>query len=77
MSNSLTPATFVAPGPVRRRRQNLALSTARYLMRTEAHTFAFSVAANAILSFFPFVVLLLTLVRRVFHSRVMSDVVIE
>ena len=46
-------------------------------MRTEVHTFAFSVAANAILSFFPFVVLMMTLIRRVFHSRVMSDVVIE
>lgn len=46
-------------------------------MRTEVHTFAFSVAANAILSFFPFVVLLMTLIRRVFHSRVMYDVVLE
>jgi YihY family inner membrane protein len=41
------------------------------------HTFAFSVAANSILSFFPFVVLLLTLIRRVFHSKVMYDVVVE
>lgn len=41
------------------------------------HTFAFSVAANAILSFFPFVVLLMTLIRRVFHSRVMYDVILE
>jgi YihY family inner membrane protein len=41
------------------------------------HTFAFSVAANSILSFFPFVVLLMTLIRRVFHSRVMYDVVVE
>jgi membrane protein len=46
-------------------------------MGTDAHTFAFSVAANSILSFFPFVVLLMTLIRRVFHSRVMYDVVIE
>jgi len=46
-------------------------------MRTEVHTFAFSVAANAILSFFPFVVLLMTLIRRVFHSRVMYDVVLQ
>jgi YihY family inner membrane protein len=46
-------------------------------MRTEVHTFAFSVAANAILSFFPFVVLLMTLIRRVFHSRVMYEVVQE
>lgn len=53
------------------------LSTAQFLMRTEVHTFAFSVAANAILSFFPFVVLLLTVVRRVFHSQAMADVVIQ
>src|SRR5712692_2959758 len=46
-------------------------------MRTDAHTFAFSVAANSILSFFPFVVLLMTLIRRVFRSRVMYDVVVE
>lgn len=46
-------------------------------MRTEVHTFAFSVAANSILSFFPFVVLLMTLIHRVFHSRVMYDVVVE
>jgi YihY family inner membrane protein len=35
------------------------------------------VAANAILSFFPFVLLLMTLIRRVFHSRVMNDVVVQ
>jgi membrane protein len=52
-------------------------STVKYLLRTEVHTFAFSVAANAILSFFPFVLLLMTLIRRVFRSRVMYDVVVE
>ena len=51
--------------------------TASYLMKTEVHTFAFSVAANAILSFFPFVVLLLTVTRRVFHSQAMYDVVLD
>src|ERR1700687_3866964 len=61
----------------RRRPPNLILATARYLMRTDVHTFAFSVAANAILSFFPFVVLMMTLIRRVFHSRVMADLVVE
>jgi YihY family inner membrane protein len=55
----------------------LILSTVRYLMRTEVHTFAFSVAANAILSFFPFVLLLMTLIRRVFHSPVMYEVVLQ
>src|SRR6202166_1335716 len=63
--------------PAVRPRQGLLLSTVKYLMRTDVHTFAFSVAANSILSFFPFVVLLMTLIRRVFHSRVMYDVVVE
>jgi membrane protein len=52
-------------------------STVRYLLRTEVHTFAFSVAANAILSFFPFVLLLLTLIRRVFRSPAMYEVVVQ
>lgn len=59
------------------RSRGLFLSTLKYLTRTDVHTFAFSVAANSILAFFPFVVLLMTLIRRVFHSRVMSDVIIE
>ena len=59
------------------RSSSLLLTTVRYLMRTEVHTFAFSVAANSILAFFPFVVLLMTLIRRVFHSRVMYDVVLQ
>jgi membrane protein len=70
----------VASIPQRQPREastSIALSTAKYLLRTDVHTFAFSVAANSILSFFPFVVLLMTLVRRVFHSRVMYDVVVE
>jgi membrane protein len=57
--------------------QGLVSSTVRYLLKTEVHTFAFSVAANAILSFFPFVVLLMTLIRRVFHSRTMYNVVLD
>jgi YihY family inner membrane protein len=55
----------------------LVFSTIKYLMRTDVHTFAFSVAANSILSFFPFVMLMMTLIRRVFHSRVMYDVVVQ
>ena len=55
----------------------LVLSTIKYLSRTDVHTFAFSVAANAILSFFPFVVLMMTIIRRVFHSRVMYEVVLQ
>jgi len=53
--------------------REVMVSTVKYLLRTDVHTFAFSVAANSILSFFPFVVLLMTLIRRVFHSRVMYE----
>jgi membrane protein len=57
--------------------RRLTTSTVRYLLHTEVHTFAFSVAANAILSFFPFVLLLMTLVLRVFHSPTMYRVIVE
>jgi YihY family inner membrane protein len=46
-----------------------------YLLDSEVHTFAFSVAANAIISFIPFVVLLYTLALSVFHSEAMRGVV--
>ena len=51
------------------------VALARYMSRTEVHTYAFSVAANVILSLFPFIVLLLTISRNVFHSRAMEEVV--
>ena len=46
-----------------------------YLLDSEVHTFAFSVAANSIISFIPFIVLLYTLTRAVFHSDLMVAVV--
>jgi membrane protein len=46
-----------------------------YLLDSEVHTFAFSVAANAILSFIPFIVLLYTIALSVFHSDAMADAV--
>jgi membrane protein len=61
----------------RRRSPGLVLATIKYLLQTDVHTFAFSVAANSILSFFPFVVLMMTLIRNVFHSRVMYEVVVQ
>jgi len=73
--NPTAPAkAAVRPQPSSRA---LVLSTIKYLMRTDVHTFAFSVAANSILSFFPFVMLMMTLIRRVFHSRVMYEVVVQ
>ncbi|MGA2806535.1 MAG: YihY/virulence factor BrkB family protein [Terracidiphilus sp.] len=49
----------------------------QYLLDSEVHTFAFSVAANAILSFLPFVVLLYTLSWKVFRSASMAASVTE
>jgi membrane protein len=51
------------------------VALARYLMRTEVHTYAFSVAANAILSLFPFIVLMLTIAHRLLRSPRMVDVI--
>jgi len=51
------------------------METLRYLMTTEVHTYAFSVAANFILAFFPFIVLLMTMTAHVFHSQPMTNVV--
>lgn len=53
------------------------VALAKYLVQSEVHTYAFSVAANVILALFPFIVLLLTLARRVFHSAAMEQVVGE
>ena len=50
------------------------LPTLRYLTHTEAHTFAFSMAANAILSFVPFIVVMSWLIRGLLHSRLMFEV---
>src|ERR1700759_1449048 len=50
-------------------------SLIRYLAQTEVHTYAFSVAANAILSLFPFIVLMFTVARAVFHSRAMESAI--
>lgn len=52
-------------------------NTCKYLTETEVHTYAFSVAANAILAFFPFIVLLMSLIKHVFRSQAMYDVVVQ
>lgn len=51
------------------------VAIADYLLDAEVHTFAFSVAANAIISFIPLIVLLYTLAISVFHSQEMITVV--
>lgn len=59
----MAPPARPAPPRYRRLRQ-----TASFLAATETHTFASSVAAHALLSFFPFLVLLLSLTRGLLRS---------
>jgi YihY family inner membrane protein len=47
------------------------LALGRYLAQTEVHTYAFSVAANTILSIFPFIVMMFTVAQDIFHSPAM------
>jgi membrane protein len=53
------------------------IALAKYMVRTEVHTYAFSVAANVILSLFPFIVMLLTISRLILHSDAMWPAVRE
>jgi membrane protein len=69
------PIEEVAPVVCRDSLSAQVVALVRYMARTEVHTYAFSVAANVILSLFPFIVLLLTLCRSVFHSRSMEAIV--
>src|SRR6201998_1022008 len=70
------PGLAPEPPPVSRRSGlwPQLVSLARYLSQSEVHTYAFSVAANAILSLFPFIVMTWTIERAVFHSPAMEGV---
>ena len=48
------------------RRSDVRL-TLRYLMQTEAHVYALAVAASVLLSFYPFVIVMLSFCRNVLH----------
>jgi membrane protein len=70
------------PQPPARLARNAGLvdeivSLARYMAQTEVHTYAFSVAANAILSLFPFIVMMFTIARLVFHSPAMESAIAD
>lgn len=47
--------------------------TIRYLSQTEVHVYALSIGASVLLSFFPFLVVMLTLIRDVFHFPAAGD----
>jgi len=53
------------------------LPSLRYLLATEVHAYAFSIAANVYLSFFPFTLLLLTICRRWLRWESAYGVILE
>ncbi|MDX2154247.1 MAG: YihY/virulence factor BrkB family protein [Bryobacteraceae bacterium] len=56
------------PAPVQRT-VDVCRPTVSYWMETEVHVYGFSIAANVLLSFFPFLIVLLSLCRYVFEWR--------
>ncbi|MGA8086687.1 MAG: YihY/virulence factor BrkB family protein [Terracidiphilus sp.] len=90
MENISNPGTSVEPTPPAARGfdetqpaktskwflwRKSGMALADYLLDAEVHTYAFSVAANAIISFIPLIVLLYTIALSVFHSQEMVNVV--
>jgi membrane protein len=55
--------------PVLVRARERVQPTFHYIMQTEAHVFAFSMAANVLLSFFPFLIVMVSICRFVLHWR--------
>lgn len=51
--------------------------TVRFMFETEVHVFAFAVAANILMSFFPFLVAIISLCRSVFHWRAAVNVILQ
>ncbi len=48
----------------------------RFFFQTEVHVYSFAVAANILISFFPFLVAMIILCRSVFHWQAAVDVII-
>jgi YihY family inner membrane protein len=61
--------------PERRARLELIRPTARYAMETEVHVYALAISASVLLSFFPFLNVMLSLCRTVFHSRAAEEAI--
>jgi YihY family inner membrane protein len=61
----------------RARLLDLLLPSVRYLFETEVHAYAFSIAANAYLSLFPFTLILLAICRRWLHWEKAYEMVIQ
>ena len=49
--------------------------TVRYWMQTEVHVFAFSISANVLLSFFPFLIVSISLARIFLDQKSTVDII--
>ena len=66
---------FDASPPRLRGWRRLLAPTARYCMRTEVHVHALAVAASVLLSFFPFLIVMISLCRYGFHWRAAENAI--
>jgi uncharacterized BrkB/YihY/UPF0761 family membrane protein len=53
------------------------VTSLRFLMQTEVHVYAFAVAVNILISFYPFLVAMILICRRVFKWQAAIDVIIQ
>jgi membrane protein len=53
------------------------VASVRFLMETEAHVYAFAVAVNILISFYPFLVAMILICRRVLHWPAAVDMIIQ
>lgn len=53
------------------------LPSIRFVFETEVHVYAFAVAANILMSFFPFLVAIISLCRSVLHWRAAVDIILQ
>ncbi|HYO83546.1 MAG TPA: YihY/virulence factor BrkB family protein [Bryobacteraceae bacterium] len=58
------------------RLRQACMPTVRYWMETEVHVYAFSIAANVLLSFYPFLIVMVSLCRYVLHWRGAEDAIL-
>jgi membrane protein len=53
------------------------VASMRFLMETEVHVYAFSVAVNVLISFYPFLVAMILICKHLFHWQAAADVIIR
>ncbi len=78
-SETLATPALVRPNRIRSWRALWASirPSLHFLLQTEVHVYSFAVAANVLISFFPFLVAMILLCRWAFHWQAAVDVIIQ